>query len=615
MLRLILSIRKSLTRVLFVFMLVSMVLACTAAKKSTTTKQHSDVVMVTASVDQKKQKTSVDEIDTAGIPLVLAARFGQTDIVKILLDSKKDVNMRDEFGNTALIAAAAEARDDIIKLLLKYRADVNAQSSDGGTALMAAASKGSVSTVIMLLDADARVGAKKHNVETALFNAVKFGHLDVVELLLSEGADPNIQNKGEFRNSRGFTPLMYAAQHGLGARGGDWMGIISALLAKGAETNIANANGDTPLSIAVRNRFSDIVDKLREAGAREGMPYASLSREEALLKATKTNDKEKVIELIEGRARMNYRNENTGLTPLLIAGFYQHHEIATMLVKAGADVNNIPWGMREERIATSSVPIRERELLRAASRGDTPLITAIRNANAISVRFLLDSGADVNLANKVDETPTLIAAREGLAVIMGLLLAKGADPNISKIEDITASFITNTAKKDTIKSLLIETTLNGHVETAKVLLDAGADPDIRDDNGRTALFWATEEGYSDIVNVLLENEADTGVTDNIGRTPLMMAAKIGYRKIVKLLLDHEADVNANEGKELEYSGGQVKVGNTALIYASRRGYVGIVRLLLSNGADITLRSNSGESALSAANKNGHEEIVQLLKAY
>jgi ankyrin repeat protein len=529
-----------------------------------------------------------------------------------LLHDEIDVNSRDELGNTALIAAAGQGYEELVSLLLSHGADVNAQSKDGTSALMAAAMSGSQSIAEKLLEGGAKINLKRGNGETALFDAVNAGHTTMVGWLLEQGADPNIQNQGTVKKYRGYTPLMYAAQHGISGQDTDWVAMINALLAHNAKPNITNINDDTALTIAERNGYEDIAALLSKHGASNELEYAGLDREEALIEAAKMNDSSKTRELLEGAAKPNYRNNVTGVTSLLAASYYGHAEIVELLVSYGADVNNVPWGLTDQRIAASGISVNERGLLHAAAHGDTALITAIRKGFPEISRFLLDHGADVNVANRNGEIPAFVAADLGRSDIMGQLLANGADPNRSQPLEDTDPLLINISREGSKNPLLIQATINGHDDTVEKLLAAGADVNIRDHEDRTALYWAVSQGFFNIVQALLDKGADPDIKDSVGTTSLMEAAKNGYLNIVSVLLEHGAEINAVEGADLEYGSSPSTAGTTALIYAARGGHTDVVRLLLSRGADSTMTTSNGESALVAAKRNGHKNVVQIL---
>jgi len=75
---------------------------------------------------------------------------------------------------------------------------------------------------------------------------------------------------------------------------------------------------------------------------------------------------------------------------------------------------------------------------------------------------------------------------------------------------------------------------------------------------------------------------------------------------VKLLLDKGADVNAWSWDSME---------QTALMEASDQGHLESVKFLLQKGASVHFKNKNGWTALKLAGKEGHTEIVELLKAH
>lgn len=72
------------------------------------------------------------DFDTA---LMIAARYGFADIVRVLLEAGTDVDMQSLRGRTALIEACTHARLDVVRLLLTAHADVNKSDIRGESAL------------------------------------------------------------------------------------------------------------------------------------------------------------------------------------------------------------------------------------------------------------------------------------------------------------------------------------------------------------------------------------------------------------------------------------------------------------------------------------------------
>ena len=95
--------------------------------------------------------------------------------------------------------------------------------------------------------------------ETALHIVIKRGDMTYVRFLLAKGADPNM------KDNRGNTPLLLAATSGLTE-------MINVLIQQGANVNIGNASGETPLIRAVQNRDLATARVLLTAGADPDQP-------------------------------------------------------------------------------------------------------------------------------------------------------------------------------------------------------------------------------------------------------------------------------------------------------------------------------------------------------
>ncbi|XP_065353147.1 ankyrin repeat domain-containing protein 17 isoform X5 [Cloeon dipterum] len=144
-------------------------------------------------------------------PLMLAAMNGHTAAVKLLLDMGSDINAQIETNrNTALTLACFQGRNEVVSLLLDRKANVEHRAKTGLTPLMEAASGGYVEVGRVLLDKNADVNATPvpSSRDTALTIAADKGHVRFVELLLTRGAQVEVKNK------KGNSPLWLAANGG-----------------------------------------------------------------------------------------------------------------------------------------------------------------------------------------------------------------------------------------------------------------------------------------------------------------------------------------------------------------------------------------------------------------
>lgn len=107
---------------------------------------------------------------------------------------------------------------------------------------------------------------------------------------------------------------------------------------------------------------------------------------------------------------------------------------------------------------------------RDIATGDTALHIVVARDDTSWIKFLLQNGANPNIANKKGITPIMIAASRGNIDGVEALLGKGA-----RIDD-----------QDGLgETPLISATHRRDVEMVKLLLEKGADPDRTDNSGRS----------------------------------------------------------------------------------------------------------------------------------
>jgi ankyrin repeat protein len=138
-------------------------------------------------------------------PLHDAARAGDLEKVRALIDQGATIDAQSERGETPLILAILEGHADVVELLIARGADVMARNERGLTPLHAAAYSGNVELARFLLDHGAAL-EDRANVSgaTPLMEAAEQNHVGVAELLMARGADVSIPDRD------GFTPLTQA---------------------------------------------------------------------------------------------------------------------------------------------------------------------------------------------------------------------------------------------------------------------------------------------------------------------------------------------------------------------------------------------------------------------
>jgi ankyrin repeat protein len=329
--------------------------------------------------------------------LIVAAYNGAKDIVELLLASGASVHVLDGNDQTPLHIASVRGHKDVVELLIANGAQIDAKAKDGSTPLYMAASFQHQDIVQLLLDYDAII---EPDIEPDI--AVMLGDIELVKHYLEQGADANsklikglkkgyswlltavgcqyknlvelLLNYGAMVNDRTgnwkFSPLHQAAT---GIRGIACRDICEILIAHGADVNIEDNLGDTPLHLAARLKHNDIVEILLNCGA--NVNALNLVRRSALFEAARLHRQQIVKSLLSHGAEVNLMDE-LGFTPLLFA--FQREgadEIIRTLVTYGANVNiRFPQGARS-----------------------SPLSIAIARKNKNIVELLLARGAREDL--------------------------------------------------------------------------------------------------------------------------------------------------------------------------------------------------------------------------
>lgn len=176
-----------------------------------------------------QEGAQVDTVNTRGESgLLVATHANDIPMAKIFLQHGANVNLQDKIEDSPFLYAGAEGRTEILKLMISHNPDYTLTNRFGGTALIPAAEKGHLANVQLLL-AETSIDVNHVNNPgwTALLEAIVLSdggktQQQIVQALLENGADPNIAD------SSGVTPLAHAKQQGYDA-------ITNLLLAHGAK--------------------------------------------------------------------------------------------------------------------------------------------------------------------------------------------------------------------------------------------------------------------------------------------------------------------------------------------------------------------------------------------
>lgn len=402
-----------------------------------------DVDLPTAAQDPNPQllervlarRPDVNAPDAEGTPaLVLAARSGTAEHVRLLLAAGARPGAGDAQGRTALHEAARERDPAMLELLLAARAPVDPADGDGWTPLARACWAGRPENARRLLKAGADPRRPDGEGWPLLARAADERAPALVQMLLEAG------HPVDAAGPDGRTALHRAA-------GNDQSPSIEALLAAGARLEAAASDGETPLATAAREGRLAAARLLLARGAslaardRRGagvLPLALLLPEE--LRSTSGKLDALGLDVAPGLRRALDEDEAERRTPAFRIAWDSpaRAELVLDLIAAGADPNaraaGLPVLMMSPRADVAERLLRAGAAVEARDDfGFTPLLGALQNARGAArralVRLFLEGGADPAARAPDGRSAARLAAESGdgevHAAVLAALKARG----------------------------------------------------------------------------------------------------------------------------------------------------------------------------------------------
>lgn len=451
----------------------------------------------------------------------------------------------------------------------------------GDTSLIDAVKRGDKQTARTLVQRPGSTAQTTPDGSTALHYAVEADDRDLVALLLEAGASPRATNR------YGVQPLALAAVNGSAP-------VLNLLIRAGAEVNAALPEGETVLMTAARSGKADAVKALVEGGANVNAKDTSRGQT-ALMWAAARNNADVVRTLLEAGADFSTRTNTssrgggrvsesgntftgpqpTGFTPLLFAVRAGALQAVQELVKAGANLND------------------------TLSDGQSALVVAAANAHWQVADYLLDQGADPNLAgagwNALHQAvrerrpnigfgtpgPIPTGTVDSLLVIEKML-AKGAKINARMTKNGMKDGQRNRLNRLGATAFFLAAK-NTDVEVMKALVKAGADAKLPSADGTTSLMVAS--------GLMIWNPGEDGGS--------LAGQEDEVLEAVKMCVELGVDVNATN-----------IYGETALHGSAYRGVPAVAEYIASKGAALDAKDSRGWTPLAIANGLSYSDFYK-----
>ncbi|XP_075985526.1 transient receptor potential cation channel subfamily A member 1-like [Anticarsia gemmatalis] len=544
---------------------------------------------------------------------LLEAIFEQDiEAVERLLNSGASPNATCRLSLVSACHTAALTGGDALSLLIKFGAEKLRIDKLGRTPLHLAAFAGNAKQVAILLDfpedMQEKVGTDSMTSETeedvrkfcVLIRELTDVRCDLgeVEMDLPKHWRDNIDH--DCRDIRGSMPLFQPGWTPLHVSSScARRHCTRLLLASGADPNIKDMEGRTPLDVAGYAYYYDheinekhlieVIKMLLKSGGtfntmRSGAGSLN-NMDTPLHTAVEIESLDAIRELLDAGAAVTCHNQ-AGQTPLHVCVKKELEEHLQLL----ANYDYLNWNP-----LLAIVDVKDRD-------GHTVLQAAVESAWVPGVCIALEAGADVTSKANDGETPIHSAAALGNCDVLNEILS------IAKQRDAIDY------QNEEGETALFKAIIHGNVDCVKQILSEGANVKITLPGDINILHVASDNGHLEVLKVLLDH--DDAVTqalintlsaaDRRGFGPIHFAVSNNRPECVELLLCKGADIRLRTTCSPHKS-------STPLHLAAVKNHVDIAKILLRFDKTTVHEVNSmGWFPLHSASHHGSRDVITLL---
>ena len=572
-----------------------------------------------------KNRSNINKISLKGFsPLMLACSENKKEAIKILVEFGCDINIQNQYLNTALIIAIAKSDYDVVSFLIENGADLSLANNDGDTALIISAKYRKLESLICLLRNGSEELINKRNkygstVTSFIINSqfVEETPEIIIDILIEKNADFNVNIFGE----RASSPFLESI------KSGDINTFLKLIRTKNINVNIIDSEGNdiihylclyNYLTPELLQRIIECNYDIKNVKSKEGFtPYYALVKNESSYE-----DIEKMVKILKEHGFINtYKtlsnenlldiclaNRNKNLLEILFKNkvldikeaYINRNKLIHKITEIIKDSEELGVFYMEREISSIKEEMANNddgssfedalEYIQQEERQIQNLKRNVKDILSYVIKESENNGFSINEKNDDGDTPLMLLISSGQALMLEYFMAY--NPNIlieNEYGENALCYAIKYGRLDVFEKLfsLINNSQN---EASKLLVNIIYN--LPDDERRKAITLITIE---DIIETLIPYINNS---DEDGNTPLIIACALNEEQMVKILLKYGANALLKN-----------KSNETALMHACSNNNINIVKALIEKDVDVNARNNKSYSAIDLTTNKEIEEML------